>query len=257
MGSAEKSWELYTQGRYDDALQSALGELAQEQDWDARKALYAVIAWCHYRRREYDKALEAISNAPDDQRARECHIYVLAYSKAHTDDKKLSELMVGMESNVNAGNALIIRARAPESTVGHEQVWKMAEGFAQRADAANHDVSLANLLHNAARFFHDKARDRRDLKFALGLIEIALAHYGDVANWHHRAAACFWMSHILEKLTAIPEAFAAATASLRLWQNQCVLEKKTAPFLSNLQSGCARVNELATKLVEFAQRAHS
>jgi|GEM_PF-5062965 len=178
-------------------------------------------------------------------------------AKGHINDSKLLELTVGMEDNVNAANALIMRARALESSVTHEQVWRMAEGFANRADVVKYDVSLANLLHNAARFFHDKPRDRRDLKFALGLIDVAIAHYGDVSNWHHRAAAHFWKSHILEKLTAIPDAFAAASRSLHLWYCQYALEKDTAPFGKKLENAQVRLAELSLKLVEFARRAHA
>lgn len=252
----ENIWELYAQGKIEEALSLATMELAGTSDVEGKQALHAILAWCHYRRKGYGNALAEIAYAPDNQRARECHVYVLAYAKGYTNDKKLSELVASMPGNINAGNAMVIRARAPESTVDHESVWNMAEGFAQTANVAKHDVAMANLLHNCARFFLDKARNRRDLKFALGLIQVALAHYGEVSNWHHRAAACFWMSHIFEKLTAIPEAFAAAAASLRLWENQCTVEKKTAPFLDNLESGCTRVTELALALVEFARRAH-
>jgi len=252
----EKAWELYEQGKIDESLQLAQKELVQEQSQEAKNALHAVVAWCYYRRKQFDEAVTEIALAGDNQRARECHVYVLAYSKAHTNDTLLSQLVAEMEGNINAANALLIRARVPTSTVTHEQVWHMAEGFAQTGNAANHNVSLANLLHNCARFFHDKARDRRDLKFALGLIEVALAHYGDISNWHHRAAANFWMSHILEKLTAIPQAFVAAATSLRLWENQCEVEQKTEPWSRNLEDGSKRVAELANALVAFARRVH-
>src|SRR5581483_6404248 len=104
---------------------------------------------------------------------------------------------------------------------------------------------------------HDKPRDRRDLKFALGLIDVAIAHYGDVSNWHHRAAAHFWKSHILEKLTAIPDAFAAASRSLHPWYCQYALEKDTAPFGKKLENAQVRLAELSLKLVECARRAHA
>lgn len=254
--AGENAWGLYEQGRINDALNLALEELLQEQTQEAQEALHAIVAWCYYRRKEFDQALAEIAIAGDNLRARECHVYVLAYSKAHTDDAKLSELVSTMSGNINAANALLIRARTRDSTVSHDQVWKMAEGFTQIGDVANHDVPLANLLHNCARFFHDRARDQRDLKFALGLIEVALAHYGDISNWHHRAAANFWMSHILEKLTAIPQAFVVAATSLRLWESQCAVEKKTAPWIQNLEQGSKRVAELAIALVAFAKRAH-
>ena len=253
----EKAWELYLQGKIEAAKQLASTELFQTQDLEIKKDMQAILAWCAYRRKEYDTALAEIAGAGDNQRARECHVYILAYAKDYADDKKLSELVANMANNINAANALVIRARALESTVSHEQVWNMAESFAEKADVANHDVSLANLLHNSARFFLDKARTRRDLKFALGLIEVALAHYGDTSNWHHRAAIHLYKSIALEKLTAIPAAFEAAATSLRFWQIQCELEKDTKPFNEKLAASSSRVIELAPKLVEFAKRVRA
>lgn len=164
-------------------------------------------------------------------------------------------LVEELGDNINACNALVIRARAPESVVDHDHIWAMAEKWAEAGDVANHDVALANLLHNCSRFFLDKGRNKRDLMFALGLIQVALAHYGDVVNWHHRAAAMFWMSHILERLTAIPDAFRAAALSFQFWQYQLQLEKNTAPFKDKLANAQLRFAELAGKLATFALRS--
>lgn len=254
--TTERIWELYLQGKIEVAEMEARKEFSQVTDLVTKQALHAILAWCAYRRKEYKEALMEITAAGDNQRAHECHVYVLAYAPGFADDKKLFELTELLVGNINVSNALVIRARMPESTVEHEQVWRMAQGFAEDADVSKHNVSLANLMHNCSRFFLDKARDRRDLEFSLGLIEVAIAHYGEVSNWHHRAAANFWKSHTLERLTAIPSAFAAAALSLQLWECQCALEKKTAPFLDKLESVRARVVDLAAKLVEFAKRAN-
>lgn len=254
--TTEQIWELYSQGKIEAAGVAATNELSQTADLATKQSLHAILAWCAYRRQRYEEALEWIAKAGENQRAIDCHVYVLAYAKGYANDKMLFELVEKLAGNINASNALVIRARMPESTVEHEQVWKMAQSFAEGADVSKRDVPLANLLHNCSRFFLDKARDRRDLKFSLGLIEVALAHYGEVSNWHHRAAANFWKSHILEKLSAIPDAFVAAATSLRMWECQCALEKKTAPFLDKLESVRGRVVELAGKLVEFAKRAN-
>jgi len=256
--TTEEIWELYLQGKIEVAEAVATNELSMVASLSIKQALHAILAWCAYRRKEYDEALIEIAGAGDNQRACECHAYVFAYAKGYEDDVKFLALVrEHLIGNINASNALVIRARMPDSVVEHEQVWRMAESFAEGADVSKHDVSLANLLHNCARFFLDKACNRRDLTFSLGLIEVALAHYGEVSNWHHRAAANFWKSHILEKLTAIPDAFAAAALSLSLWECQCAMEKKTAPFLDKLESVRARVVDLAEKLVEFAKRAHA
>lgn len=247
----DEIWKLYTDGKIEAAKDAATRELTDQLD-QQQEEFHAILAWCAYRRGQFALALARIGLAGENQRAKECNVYVLAYAKEQANDARLMKLVAELGDNINASNALVIRARMPDSIVGHEYVWAMAEKWAEAGDVANHDVSLANLLHNCSRFFLDKARSRRDLKFALGLIKVALAHYGDVANWHHRAAAMFWASHILERLTAIPDAFRAATASLHLWSCQLQLEKDTAPFKDKLENAQRRVVELAAKMVEFA-----
>jgi len=251
----EAIWKMYKEDKFQDAQNAAEDELQKGHNETTTQGLHAILAWCAYRRKDYPKALAEITAAGDTQRARECHAYILAYIPEHRDDKKLLELVTGLSGNINASNALVIRARMLDSTITHDQIWPLAEKFAQEADPANHDVALANLLNNCGRFFQDKARDRRDLKFALGLMHVALAHYGETSNWHHRAALHFWMSHVLEQLGAIPDAFASATACLQSWKNACTIEKNTKTFLEKLGTAQIRVAELAAKLVDFAIRA--
>lgn len=252
----ERAWELYLNGKIKRAKAVALSELTKSKPKD-RRALHAILAWCHYRDEEYEEALAEITSAEGNLRALECHAYILAYAKGYTDDKKLSELVALMPNSINAANALVVRARAIKSKVSFRKAWTLVKSFAEKADVADYDVSLANLLHNCARFLLDKGRDRRDLKFALGLIETAMAHYGDVENWHHRAAANFWLSYIYEKLTAMPKALESAMESLRLWQVQCELEKASKPFNEKLEAAGKRVIELIPKLIAFTKRARA
>ena len=246
-------WKLYQDGKIEAALAAVILSLDSEVlDEATQQELHGIKAWCHYRRKEYDQALTEISQAGTNARATRCHVYVLAYAAGHTDDGKLFSLVSQLGRDVDACNALVIRARAKESSLTHEQVWALAEYFVQTANVSEQNVSVANLLHNTARFYLDKARNRADLKFALGILEAALAHYGQVSNWHHRAAAYFWQSILFEGLTAIPQAFEAAAASLRCWKCQCELEKNTGPFKDKLATAVKRVQELAQKVSDFA-----
>lgn len=242
--------KLYEAGQIDAALKAIQEALGAEPPDEEKRQLYARRAWCHYRQKKYDEALEAISQAGDDTSALRCRAYIRAYSAAHRDDAELEEIVSQLGHDVDAANALTIRARDRDCGISHAYVWKIAEVFIENANAASHDVQVANLLHNVGRFFLDKARNRRDLKMAVGTFTAALAHYGEVSNWHHRAAACFWMSQALERLTARPEALRYATLSAQLWLNQLELDPKNPAFQEKATVAAAAVTDLLAKCRE-------
>lgn len=255
----DQIWQLYLDGETSKAEDAIAVELSRCDEEAQKQGLYAILAWCAYRNEKYAEAVQHITTAGNNQRAKECHAYIVVYAPGYINDQKLVELVKELgDDNVYAINALVVRARAEDSVVAdHGRVWLLAEKFARQANVALHDVALANLLNNCGRFFQEKARDVCDLFFALGLMKAALPHYGETTNWHHRAGICFWMSHLHERLGAIPDAFALSVASFGLWIQQCIKEKKNAAFLKKMATAQARVAKLSEVYLNFAFRAQA
>lgn len=155
--------------------------------------------------------------------------YLYAYAEGYVDDMKLRLAVAQLGPDVAADNALLIRARAKDSTLfTHEEVLRRT--LPHRGD----EVAVANLYNNAGRFFQEKARDDADLITALGLWDCALLRYGPGGNFHHRATLCFWKSHVIERLFGKQAAAFYAMRSCELWQSQLRLDPTNQSFQQKL-----------------------
>lgn len=246
-------WHLYDSGKMTETVVGLDLALQVETETAKLEALNAIYAWCHYRKNEYPASFERIKLANGHPRALECEMYILSYAKGYEDDVRLVAIskILGPD-NMNCANALVIRAKNPNSQISPSEVFAVANYFSIIKPPLHQKVATANLFHNVARYFLAKPGDANGLKLALGFIDVAVAHYGEVENWHHRAAANFWKSQILEVMGLIPDAFKAAFTSMMFWTAQCGLEKDTSPFKERLENAVKRMNELTLKLQAYA-----
>lgn len=228
MATTVEFHQIYDRGEFGKCLEGVERELQQRPANDPERGeLLALRAWCYYRRGEFGEAKKWAEEAGQVRFARECLAYVAAYAKGYKDDAVLSALLNELGDSVNAWNALVIRAREPDSTLTHEKVLEGVRRFENDTS-----VGAANFYHNAARFFYHKSRNNEDLFLALSLFSSALNRYGHDKNWHHRGAVHFWRSKILEQLSNGPMALKddkldtlrAAQQSLECWTEQVILD---------------------------------
>lgn len=231
--------KLYDQGKTAEALELIAQSMPPEGD-PQRGDYLALKGWCCYRRKEYAEAQEAAMAAGSVRSARELLAYLAAYAPGYVDDGKLQQMADELGDSVAVVNALVIRARAPESTLfTPEEVLRRV--LQHRGD----EVVVANLYNNAARFFQEKARGDTDLITALGLFDCALVKYGHAVNFHHRAALQYWRSYVLEKLFGNKAAIVAATRALELWVQQLALDPDNKSFQEKQEQARRRLADLS------------
>jgi tetratricopeptide (TPR) repeat protein len=236
----EEIQQAYARGEIPIAMDMARDAIAKHRPEDPEvPILWVLLGWCHYRHQEYDVVRSCLQEAGDVDPALELAGYLAAY--VDKDDVRLQEIAGRLLGNVNVQNALVIRARDQGSAVGHLTVLQSLSHFSGQA------VEVANLYHNAARFFLAKVRKElgeEDLQVSLAFIGIAIEKYGVSANWHHRAAASFWKSHILDRLGDKREALHSAEQSLFLWNEAVDRDPQNKGFKDNRDNAIKRIAEL-------------
>jgi len=177
-------------------------------------------------------------------------MYLATYAPGYKNDGELTALCEELGDTVNACNAVVIRAREPDSTLAMEDVLSRVRRH------QGSDVSTANLWHNGARFFLARGEKIGILDYfsqALLLINGALERYGDGDNnVHHRAAANHWKSQILEKLGRRGDAIEAARESERLWGRQRELDPNNPAHVEKQTGANVWLQKLLTTVVMLA-----
>ena len=227
--------ELYDQGQTEKVLQE-IASLNLVPGHAEYADLLTLKGWCHYRRKEYREAHDASVAGGSHRWARELMAYLLAYVPGYANDQGLRQIAEELgNENLNAVNALVIRARAPDCfELTHDDVALCVGRFRQSTA-----VSAANLFHNAGRFFLDKSRGDHDLRQAVSYLDHALPLYGQDTHWHHRAAAQHWKSVAVERLEGPQGAVPFMEESLRLWEAQVALDPTNRSF----QEKCAAAQQ--------------
>jgi len=77
-----------------------------------------------------------------------------------------------------------------------------------------------------------------------GFLEAALVRYGIDRNWHHRGAANFWKSRVLERLYDKRAALEAARESLFCWTQQVILDLGTERHRKQWENAMERIKQL-------------
>ncbi|MDP1538867.1 MAG: hypothetical protein Q8M00_02445 [bacterium] len=237
--ASELRKELYDRGEFGKCLEEVTRELHERPADDLERGeLLALGAWCYYRRNEFAEAKKWAEQAGQVRFARECLAYIAAYAKGFKDDTALYNLARELGDSVNVQNALTIRARESDSVLTHEDVMNGTLCYRENT------VEVANLFHNAARFFLSKLRSDEDLLLVLGFLDAALTRYGIDRNWHHRGAANFWRSKALEALLDKRAALEAARDSLFCWTQQMILDPGNERNMQQWENAVQRVRDL-------------
>jgi hypothetical protein len=223
----------------------AIGRLYQDgQTVEARElasklthGAQLITAWCLYREKNYTEAHAVLSQLPESPKALELWAYLYAYNASgFRNEQKLLETVDKLpRDNFNRTNALVIAAREKGADL---------KPWIASFDRALATVEQANLLQNAARL----ALEKENLPTALEIINYAIEAYGIRTNWHHRGAANYWKSVILEKMEDTYAAWQAGQESLRCWQTQHDLEPGHPNWPKRLQEAQKRADELQAKL---------
>ncbi|MDA1337209.1 MAG: hypothetical protein O3C23_00360 [bacterium] len=233
--------DYYDNGEFDRCLEAVGQELAVCAQGDPEIGeLHALGGWCHYRKGEYETAREWFVAAGPVTFAREGLLYLAAYRDK--DDMLIQELANELGDLVNVQNALVIRARDADSTIPHSEVVLAVSRFTESM------VEVANLCHNAGRFFLAKPQDSSDLVLALGFLDMAKVRYGIDRNWHHRGALHFWRSCVFEQLLDKQGALEAARDSYFCWAEQCILDPETPRHREQLENAYQRILKLLGQL---------
>ena len=234
--------DLYNQGKFRQAMDAVWGEVNEERGKDDPEIgkLKMIRAWCHWRLQEWDDAREWLQGAEEaggaELEAKRLRAYFAAYRDKN--DAVLGTIAKELPDDVSVQNALVIRARDKDSILDHASVLLIV------ICSISQTVEVANLFHNGARFFLAKAQNQGDLEIALALIGIAIIRYGSDDNWHHRAAAFFWKSHIYERLGYHQGALHAAEQSLFLWNEAVDRDPQNKGFQKGREGAIARIAEL-------------
>lgn len=244
MATVQEIQELYDLGKIAEAMAAVWAEThGERRSSDPEIGQLRVIrAWCHWRRQEWGDALMWLEAAEEaggaELKAKRLRAYFAAYRDK--DDEILRAIAQELNDDVGVQNALIIRARDPDSSaVSLDEVRWILERF-----SGSIEVDVANLYHNAARLFLAKGSIENHFFSALVLIDGAIARYGLNMHWHHRAAAAFWRSHILARLNEKEEARDAIIASVLLWEAAVQLDPANQGFRTNLENAQKREVEL-------------
>ena len=242
MATVEEIQKLYDLGKIPEAMAAVLAEVNEERpssDPEIGK-LMVIRAWCHWRRQEWDDALESLEAAEKAGGAEPKTKRLRAYFAAYRDknDEALRAIAQELPNDVGVLNALVIRARDEDSTLTHAEIGKIVLSI------SGEGVEAANLNHNGARFFLAKSRDEVDLNSAIGMLDRAIRLYGIDGNWHHRAAATHWKSVAFERLGDRAKDAEARTQARQLWEKAVGLDSTNQGFRMNLKNAQAREAEL-------------
>ena len=242
MATVAEIQELYDKGKIQEAMNAVWAEVYEERPSNdpERGALMIIRAWCHWRRQEWSDALEWLEMAEKaggaELKAKRLRAYFAAYRDK--DDKVLLSIVAELPDDIDAQNALVIRARDGDSALTHAEIGRIVLSF------SGDGVAAANLNHNGARFFLAKARGNADLFSAIGMLERAIQLYGTEGQWHHRAAAHHYKSQAHERLGEKAEALAMEQESARLWDKAIELDPQNKGFRDNRESAVKRIAEL-------------
>jgi hypothetical protein len=241
-----EAWKVYDKGQYVDALGTIESLLKQDMPTEQRQELFALQAWCHYRRSEWEQSLQSCSLADGHQRALECELYIRSYAPDFRDEARIEALQTAIGASINGANAFLIRART-SNPVPYEQVEAILARFAE-APADTPTVFYANLLHNGGRVFLDKSRSNADLDRAEALIRSAIRNYGDSSeNLHHKGAAYFWLSTTYEKRGDFAGAAREAAQSEECWRLQVQGNPQSPTHIEKYENAQKRTREMTER----------
>lgn len=234
------------------------GKTGEARDLAKRFSDKALVieAWCLYREKKFSECVEVLSTAPESEKVLELWAYLSAYKMTGfwNEDRLLEVLAKLPKDSTNLNNAKLISAREPDSKLNREEIFNQLAPWVASLDRSLATVEQSNVLHNLARLALAKAQteegSQRDaeLKRALDFIDYAIEAYGTRTNFHHRGAAHYWRSVILENTGRTYDAWQAGQDSLSAYQKQLDMAPDNKEWQTRLAGAQKRARELAEKL---------
>lgn len=224
--------EMRLKGDYPTALNS-IAEL--EDSLQIEKAI------CYYHQGEYQLVLDAVDAANDSPAALQIQLNVYSYGKGFRDEDKVLEIIEKLGPTVSNLNSEVISALKPDSTFSPQNLMERGDAIITPLTPYTATLASAHLSHNLARLAMDKLDD---LPKAELLIDKAIELYGEDTHLHHRAAANYWKTKILDKQSKFVEAVSAGEESVVLWETQIEINLEEEQFRKKLAGAQNRLADL-------------
>ncbi|MAF81236.1 hypothetical protein CL628_04460 [bacterium] len=226
--------QLYEEGHHDECRQMCLKMLAGALPDPEHRAMYALLAWCHFRLHDVDKAhaaaTQAVEGATDDQRwARQC---LAAVAVKRGDDEEFMRLAEILGDTLNVLNLRVARAIV-NNDVLELTIPGLARQLAELDTEGATSVQLGNLYNNAAWFTLKRSEEYDALGF--GWMFIAVGYYGD-QNWHHRAGAHYRLYCMYQEYGLQLHATAAIVTAAQLWDEALQRDPDNATYRAKRDS---------------------
>lgn len=226
--------ETREQGDYPKALEQ-IAELDQ--------ALHIERGLCFYHQGRYAEALQEAQVAGETNGSLQLQLHVYSYAEGFRDQNRVRDIAERLGDTVGALNSEVVSAiQSASSSSASDLLWR-GEPLLYGLTPDNASVTSAHLAQNLARLVMDGLGD---LPRAEKLIDLAITLYGDETHLHHRGAAHFWKTQILERQGKIAEAVLTAEEAVRLWEEQVHINPEDR-FRQRLEGAQNRLADLVTK----------
>lgn len=246
---------LYKNGQTNELLERSkmmLEKIEKAESSEAKVNLIAELrgcrAWAFYRQKDFVNAEKEALLAGKNETALRCLAAIAAYY--YKDLNKLEFYAEQVPPSTAIDNARQILSHGPayleqvpkEDVIARAMYWVVVDPIER--------TNTANIMNNTARFLFDQANalkipDDAIIITAIGFMQSAIGLYGTGnQNLHHRASAHFWVSKMQEKLFGKEAAIFAAEMSVKLWEQQVVLDLTNKHFISSYEGAKKHLQEL-------------
>lgn len=237
-GIEEHIENLYQKGQFCEALKGIRDAWSDSEK--APERMKVVKAWCYYRVKKYDQAMD-IANKLGDNVVEAVELKATIYAYVNKDYEKLGKIYDRFPGNIAICNAFAIIGREKDCPFSLQYIKSVADRV--KDDGT---IAMGHLWNNIHRALLARGNKGTDLTDAILFSSKAMKRYGK-GNYHHRAALFFWRSQAFEETGNIHLAIDAAKRSLKLWTKATNLDPKNIAFKKSCEGAQKRLNELLSK----------
>jgi len=239
IGEVERHIEnIYAKGQFCEVLKGI------RDAWPiietAPKRIRIIKAWCLYRVKKYEQAMN-IANELGDSVIEAVELKATIYAYADKNYKKLEELHHRFPGNIAICNAVAISGRDKDCPFSIQYIKSITEKIEDDGS-----IAVGHVWNNIGRALDAKGNNSNDLADAILFSHKAMERYGK-DNYHHRAALSFWISKYFEGIGNMYLAIGAAKRSLKLWIKAMSLDPENSSFKKSFEGAQKRLEELLNK----------